>query len=459
MVLAEANGAPLLFSLVVQAKKALQHAESLCSLARGIEHTSARSAVDVLSLEAKVKWVTEGVLDQLKLATTMSKHITQERSKLMDDVKEWDSQRTIRNNKLDSILETLGAHLVPPSLHQLSSGSSLFGSQIMDRSDSRAEEELPKKEDKSKWKSLRDFVDERGIEEAVEKMEEDRSVLEDLMATTSTHPLTLNKHITLVRSTLPPPLVLNPSVEAELSEQDSVSSDMALHLESIANHYGQLTNALRDEEAGEVLHEDDMQVFIRDSGELAAVIPELEDAVALIEIINDRLVTARQTAQDNLDKLYDVMSLLEELGDMAVMMVEDQRQVESDAISILTTLREHLVRLEELEGTYTGYQRAYNKLILEMDRRRAYRDTVDALVQSMAMQLQNLRDDEIAQRERFLAEEEHYLPPDLCPFVGDAPVVWTLHSDGEDELPDLTASIVLDAQRDVERTQITNGLR
>lgn len=107
--------------------------------------------------------------------------------------------RTERSQSLDAILESLGAQLVPPSLHQLSSGSSLFGSQhsISDgegagdntevqtrgrRLQSGSEQDRtgtgPTSAAKAKWKSLRDFVDERGIEDALERLEEDRNALD-----------------------------------------------------------------------------------------------------------------------------------------------------------------------------------------------------------------------------------------------------------------------------------------
>ena len=58
---------PHLVSLVLQSKKGLQHGEQLCSYAHDVAHNSAREAVDVLALDAKIRWITEGVLNQLKV--------------------------------------------------------------------------------------------------------------------------------------------------------------------------------------------------------------------------------------------------------------------------------------------------------------------------------------------------------------------------------------------------------
>lgn len=59
---------PHLVSLVLQSKKALQHGEQLCSRANTLSNASAQSALDVLALDAKVKWITDAVLEQLKVS-------------------------------------------------------------------------------------------------------------------------------------------------------------------------------------------------------------------------------------------------------------------------------------------------------------------------------------------------------------------------------------------------------
>jgi autophagy-related protein 17 len=58
---------PHLVSLVLQSKKALQHGEQLCSRANAASNASAHCVVDVLALDAKVRWITDAVLEQLKV--------------------------------------------------------------------------------------------------------------------------------------------------------------------------------------------------------------------------------------------------------------------------------------------------------------------------------------------------------------------------------------------------------
>lgn len=59
---------PHLVSLVLQSKKALQHGEELCTEAHDASHASAQAAIDVLALDAKVRWVIDVVVEQLKVS-------------------------------------------------------------------------------------------------------------------------------------------------------------------------------------------------------------------------------------------------------------------------------------------------------------------------------------------------------------------------------------------------------
>ena len=58
---------PSLVSLVAQSKNALQDGNALCHRASTLENASAQTALDVLALNAKVKWISDAVLEQLKV--------------------------------------------------------------------------------------------------------------------------------------------------------------------------------------------------------------------------------------------------------------------------------------------------------------------------------------------------------------------------------------------------------
>jgi autophagy-related protein 17 len=110
-------------------------------------------------------------------------------------LKEWDTLRIQRVDALDKILESLDTQPVPPDFHKDDANSSLFGSQHSNEEG----EERPRSPhlrtsltdtlridrpnarpgtDRTKWKSLRDFVDEKAINEVLETIENNRSTLD-----------------------------------------------------------------------------------------------------------------------------------------------------------------------------------------------------------------------------------------------------------------------------------------
>lgn len=148
-------------------------------------------------------------------------------------VQSWDVSRTKYTDSLESILESLGGQVVPPEFHETSAHSSLFGSQHSDDSVNDDDEPFQQpdmtlsiakrngtvmnplsppsspsatlrryssvtrdkgkgkarniileerrkraKADRTRWKTLRDFVDDRAIEEILEGIDNERNDLE-----------------------------------------------------------------------------------------------------------------------------------------------------------------------------------------------------------------------------------------------------------------------------------------
>jgi hypothetical protein len=63
------TGQAHLVSLVIQSKNALQRGEQLCTRAHTASNASAQAAIDVLALDAKIKWMVEAVVEQLKVGS------------------------------------------------------------------------------------------------------------------------------------------------------------------------------------------------------------------------------------------------------------------------------------------------------------------------------------------------------------------------------------------------------
>lgn len=207
------------------------------------------------------------------------------------------------------MLESLGTQSVPPDFHTVSADSSPFGSQnpsededgdettpfglpqsnsnprqsptdtIRNRSPlARIQEKKSRRMDKRRWKTLRDFVDERAIEDLLDTIERDRQELDvghflnqnatclndllgghqDILAQTSDYPESLATTIDNIKNLVPAEVVL-PSFDTIFASQEETSTKMAEHLESLAHHYDNMSNAMHDYEAGEEFHDEDME--------------------------------------------------------------------------------------------------------------------------------------------------------------------------------------------------------
>jgi len=171
--------------------------------------------------------------------------------------------------------------------------------------------------------------------------------------------------------------------------------------------------------------------------------------VRAIEQTNEQIASYRDASQVSFETLHDSVAQLEALESTMDAMLELNRGMQRDATTIHETLEGHHQSLQELEETYHSYQLAYDHLIIEMDRRSRYRQTVQALIDGWSAQLNSLRDEEMAARERFIADHGGFLPDDLCPYVPDLPTKWVIECDGVDGTVSLTASVVMEAKKNL----------
>ncbi|KAJ7284894.1 autophagy protein Apg17-domain-containing protein [Mycena rebaudengoi] len=458
---------PPLVSLVLQSTKALQKGQQLCSRANDLSNASAQSAVDVLALDAKVAWITDAVLEQLKLAASIAKSIEEKRARLSKQVQEWDVVRTKHSNALDDILESLGSQLVPPDFHQQSDDTSLFGSQ---HSHSDDEEETPasvpqsprpslsstvhniEKEkaqpDRQTWKTLRDFVDDQAIEDVLEKMENERTTLDDILSKTDDYPETLSTTAATIRELLPDIPAL-PAMEKLLATQDDTKTVMARHLESLAAHYDQMAGALHESEAGETFSDEDLQTMNRDTAELPSIMNELQECLSSIDHTNELLTTSQEEARKNLTHLHTVLDDLDELGEIMTDMLHTQEAVENECEEQLTSLQQHLLTVEHLHERFVSYRTAFNKLMLEIARRRQYREAAENIVRGMMSQLAAMTDEESQVRDRFNSEHGAHLPEDICLCIANSPTRWEVlpwHGEELEVLPAVDPDLIAQAK-------------
>jgi autophagy-related protein 17 len=126
---------------------------------------------------------------------------------------------------------------------------------------------------------------------------------------------------------------------------------------------------------------------------------------------SEQLTRTREDLRRDLDHLNNVLDNLDELGDIMVLMLTTQDSIEvfpyysylllhntnlqfflsqEKAEASLDSLYHHLLTLEHLHERYVAYRMAFNKLILEIGRRRQYREAAENIVKGMMKQLESM---------------------------------------------------------------------
>ena len=130
---------------------------------------------------------------------------------------------------------------------------------------------------------------------------------------------------------------------------------------------------------------------------------------------------------------------------------------QSESIDHLSYLHAQMRPFEELHHKYTSYQYAYNKLVLELARRRQYREAAQRIVSTMTAQLDAMTEGGLCFTERifcnilmalteernlraeFQAEHSVYIPEDFCLHVEKPPNRWIISTVNNEPLETLPA--------------------
>lgn len=110
------------------------------------------------------------------------------------------------------------------------------------------------------------------------------------------------------------------------------------------------------------------------------------------------------------------------------------------------TLNAYLQSLIALRSTYEAYQLSFNAMLIEMDRRKQHRDTVESVVREMRERLEKIREgvitihvsflkiliyfslEEILARDEFYAAHSSSIPDDICLAISNLPQSYSITS-------------------------------
>ncbi|KZP00497.1 hypothetical protein CALVIDRAFT_595304 [Calocera viscosa TUFC12733] len=442
----------LIPSLLQTSKSALQTGQALCTRAHARSLQSASWAVEALAKDARARWGREACERMLREAEGIVVALGGRRGRVLEEIRRWDIMRDEATEALDSQLDRLSQVGVPRGMWAARSGEEegvdpfdedgsqgdaedaggedglLVRSGLRDGSGERKGTDKGREAGERSRRNLRDFVDEREVDELMDRMEQDRTVLDEALRSPDVPtPHALTSAIAHLRGSLPPPRPSHThTIHALLAQQEELTSTMSIALESLTLHYEQMQHAASDVRAGIALEREDVDVLVRDTQEVGPILEELELATGQVEQVGERLreagkVQGGQVLDAACEGLENLRKGMQDLaGHIA--------HIEETTTAVLPMLNAHLAGVNSLQAHFGEVERAYEQLVLELARRGAAKARAERLIEELEMQLEGWYAEESREREAFLEETGEWLPPGLCPAVGDAPERWVVRA-------------------------------
>lgn len=241
----------------------------------------------------------------------------------------------------------------------------------------------------------------------------------------------------------------NPQILDLLAALTENSHSMAQHLASLTNHFDMCVTAVRITEGGTalarrkaaedsgggadavsisgVIAEQETNVDDLDPEEKAEIVqvvmqdaPEVEEVVADLNMEMQHMDVGFAQLKDQADHVragYTAVTqafhVLEDIGTRLSGYIAAETEFaerwEAEKEGILARLTE----MESLRDFYEGYASAYDSLILEVERRRAVDEKIQAVWRKAKEQVDKMIESDWRDREAFRSEVGEYLPTDL----------------------------------------------
>lgn len=170
-------------------------------------------------------------------------------------------------------------------------------------------------------------------------------------------------------------------------------------------------------------YEEMINVLVKDAPEAEDVVVEIQDRIADMESIFEHVTIQRDALLSVSDATLEVHRHLSALASTRlpryISQAHNFTQVWSEENDRFST---GLTELSDLHSLYDGFLNAYDSLILEVARRGQVRHRVEKVLRDTRHKLTQLYEDDVAARETFRVEQGDFLPSDIWPGIGRAPM-------------------------------------
>lgn len=342
-------------------------------------------------------------------------------------------------------------------------------------------------------KSLLDFVDETGVEgvmagikESIDRSYEARREYDESNAS-------LEKDVRGVETLLPSkPRRSGSQTSQEINKTESPipdilrdmeerAKDMAENLEMLVKHFDLCVTAIKHTEGGgaaarritsdlpegvvvgpddEAAHpepisdeerEEMMEVLEKDAGEVEDVVLEIRDHIAEMESQFELVIADNDRLREQYSSTTAAFRLLEAIGNRLPGYITQNQVFLMRWDEEKLNIQERMDDLEGMREFYDGFLRAYDNLIIEIDRRKMMQGKMEKVVEDAMAKIERLHEEDARKRDAFKEEQGDFLPIDIWPGLTAVPVRYEIVPVNKDaaSMPDVSKSIIQQATRRV----------
>lgn len=303
------------------------------------------------------------------------------------------------------------------------------------------------------------------IDESIRKLEDD---LQTINAALQERPSTSSS----TRSDL------HPNIAKVLRSLEAHAHEMAVSLESLVKHFDLCVTSIKHTEgAGAIvartvnvedlpeggvdvfeapaqpLTEEErtemLEVLENDASEVEEVVIELQDRMGEMELKLEQILAWRETNEVLHNDVTTAFRLLGKIGARLSTYVAENSRFAGYWAQERVKIEDGMAGMEELCDVYANFLNAYDGLIVETARRRAVKKQMEKIAHEAQARLENLYDEDLAEREVFRTEQGDFLPSDIWAGLGSLPPRFAFQriDDGDDSIPELPREKVGEALR------------
>ncbi|KAA6411675.1 MAG: hypothetical protein FRX48_04956 [Lasallia pustulata] len=353
--------------------------------------------------------------------------------------------------------------------------------------------EGPEGSEGKEGKSLLDFVDETGVEgvmagikesidhsyEARREFDESTASLEkdvhgvETLLTSTTRRAGSQTSYQVNRLESPIPDILR--------DMEDRAKDLAENLEMLVKHFDLCVTAIKHTEGGgaaarritsdlpegvAVVPEDEgappvpisdeernemMEVLEKDASEVEDVVLEIRDHIAEMESQFELVVADNDRLSEQYASATAAFRLLEAVGTRLPGYIAQNQVFLIRWDEEKTNIQERMDELEGMREFYDGFLRAYDNLIIEIDRRKMMQGKMEKVIEDAMAKIERLHEEDAKKRDAFKEEQGDFLPIDIWPGLTAVPVRYEIVPVDKDaaSMPDVSKSIIQQATRRV----------